>query len=123
MINHISEVFKKYAVFSGRATRAEYWYFMLFNLIVITLLEVASFFIEDKYLILSIISVAYSLVVIIPSIAVFVRRMHDIGKSGWWWFICLIPVIGVIWFIILLVTDSEPGENKYGPNPKGVETT
>ena len=67
-----------------------------------------------------IIYVLYALVMFIPYIAVSVRRLHDVGKSGWMFFILLIPIIGAIWFLVLLVTDSNPGENPYGTNPKEV---
>jgi uncharacterized membrane protein YhaH (DUF805 family) len=115
-------VLKKYAVFSGRARRKEFWMFVLFNFIfsiVATLL--------DRVLGTGIgemgqgwISVLYSLAVLIPSLAVGVRRLHDIGKSGWWLLIALIPLIGAIWLLILYIKDSQPGDNPYGPNPKGV---
>lgn len=62
----------------------------------------------------------YSLAVFIPGWAVFTRRMHDIGKSGWWWLIGLVPVVGAIVLIVFACTDSQPGDNAYGPNPKGV---
>lgn len=64
----------------------------------------------------------YTLAVIIPGLAVAIRRLHDVGKSGWMILINLIPIIGVIWFFILLVTDSNPGENQYGQNPKEINT-
>ncbi|MDY0077004.1 MAG: DUF805 domain-containing protein [Bacteroidales bacterium] len=64
------------------------------------------------------ISGIYSLALIIPSLAVAVRRLHDVGKSGWMILIGLIPLIGFIWLLVLMVTDSKPGENQYGPNPK-----
>lgn len=60
----------------------------------------------------------FALATLIPYLAVFVRRLHDIGRSGWWYFIIFIPVVGIIWLIVLLATDGEPGENQYGPNPK-----
>jgi len=62
----------------------------------------------------------YSLGVLIPGLAVSVRRLHDIGKSGWMLLIVFIPLVGWIWLLVLMVTDSEPGENQYGPNPKGI---
>ncbi|HEC94156.1 MAG TPA: DUF805 domain-containing protein [Candidatus Kaiserbacteria bacterium] len=116
-MNYYLEVLKKYAVFSGRARRAEYWYFALFNAIIATVLSVIGVVIGNKGIILPIV---YILVVLIPSIAVSVRRMHDIGKNGWTVLIELIPFIGAIWLLVLLVLDSNPGENKYGSNPKGV---
>ena len=62
----------------------------------------------------------YALVMFIPGLAVTVRRLHDVGKSGWMYLIVLIPLIGVIWLIVLVVTDSSPGENRYGISPKDV---
>ena len=61
----------------------------------------------------------YGLFTFLPGIAVLVRRLHDVGKSGWWYFIVFIPIIGVIWLLVLLATDSNPGSNEYGANPKG----
>lgn len=108
-MNYYIEVLKKYAVFEGRAPRKEYWYFVLFNLAPMFLLAI-----DDSGILYGI----YALAVLMPSIAVGVRRLHDIGKSGWWLFIALIPIIGSIILIIYLVRDSQPGENQYGPNPK-----
>lgn len=62
----------------------------------------------------------YSLAVLLPGWAVFTRRMHDIGKSGWWWLIGLIPVVGTIVLFVFMCKDGQPGDNAYGPNPKGV---
>jgi len=112
-------VFKKYAEFDGRSRRAEFWYFFLFNLIASAILGFIGSMMGDRN---NILSSLYSLVVLIPSFAVFFRRMHDLGKSGWWWLMGLIPVIGTIWLIVLLATDGNSGENKYGPDPKGVTT-
>ncbi|MBD3288167.1 DUF805 domain-containing protein, partial [candidate division KSB1 bacterium] len=116
------KVLKNYAEFSGRATRQEYWMFVLFNMIfavvAIILDNVLGTAIED--LGYGLFYILYFFAVIIPSWAVAVRRLHDVGKSGWMIFISLIPIIGIIWLFVLLVTDSEPGENQYGPNPKEV---
>ena len=112
-------VLKKYAVFSGRARRKEFWMFALFNAIfsvVAAILDYVLGFAGEEGL--GLISALYSLALFIPGLAVQVRRLHDVGKSGWWIFISLIPIIGAIWLLILSVTDSEPGENRYGPNPK-----
>jgi len=108
-------VLKKYATFSGRAQRAEYWYFLLFNFIASIVIGIISAVIGDDK---GIIGVLYSLAIFIPALAVSVRRLHDIGKSGWMILITLIPFIGSIWLFVLMVIDSNPGENKYGPNPK-----
>ena len=116
---YVDEVFNKYAEFSGRARRSEYWYFILFNVLVgIALGIIDSVLFGHR---MNVFSSLYNLFVFVPSLAVAVRRLHDIGKSGWWWLIMLIPIIGWIWFIILMATDSVPGKNQYGPYPKEVK--
>jgi len=116
------KVLRQYADFNGRARRTEYWMFILFNLIFASIATVL-----DNVLGLTIgefpygyLYFMYALAIIIPSLAVAVRRLHDIGKSGWMILVTLIPLIGAIWLLVLLVTDSKPGANQYGPNPKGI---
>lgn len=154
----IKSVFSKYATFSGRARRSEFWYFFLFNLLVSFVLNLIPHF--------TIVSGLWALAILIPSLAVMVRRLHDIGKSGWtylyflipsllfigYWFylifqyigagynldeesvaaiitsnssaslitciLLLVSLIAAIIFIVLMARDSQPGENKWGPNPK-----
>jgi len=123
-MNYYLSVLKKYAEFSGRSQRAEYWYFVLFNIIIVFVLGfidgiIGTFDPVSGY---GLISGLYTLAVLIPAIAVGVRRLHDVGKSGWMLLIGLIPLIGFIWLIILMVTDSNPVNNKYGPNPKWIKT-
>ena len=108
-----------YADFEGRARRSEYWYFTLFNIIISYGLMGMMFLGEGMYF-MYFVSVLYSLGSLIPSLAVAVRRLHDIGKSGWYFLVFLIPVAGIIWLLVLLVTNSQDGENEYGPNPKGI---
>ena len=119
-MNYYLAILKKYAVFSGRAQRAEYWYFVLFNLIIAIILGIVSTVIGDDK---GMLGTLYSLAVLIPGLAVSIRRLHDVGKSGWMLLIALIPLIGWIWLLVLMITDSNPGDNKYGPNPKQVKTT
>ena len=114
-MNYYTDVLKKYAVFSGRARRKEYWMFVLFNIIIASLLLVL-----DSSLETGILNGLYSLAILIPSIAVGVRRLHDSGRTGWWYFIIFVPFIGAIVFLIFMVLDSKPGDNQYGPNPKGM---
>lgn len=114
-MNHYLAVLKKYAVFKGRAARAEYWFFVLFNFVISIGLGVISALLNDA---LNTLGMLYALFILIPSIAVSVRRLHDVGKSGWMIFINLIPVVGFIWYLILVVGDSNTGENKYGQNQK-----
>jgi uncharacterized membrane protein YhaH (DUF805 family) len=118
-MNWYLAVLKKYAVFSGRAQRKEYWMFFLFNIIIAILLGIIEVVIgispdADE----SILANIYSLAILLPSLAVSVRRLHDIGRSGWWILIGLIPLIGVIVLFVFAVQDGQPGPNQYGPNPK-----
>ena len=117
------EVLKKYAVFSGRSRRAEYWYFVLFNLIVFIVLELIDALLGTYNFVsgVGLLSGIYGLAVLIPTLAVTVRRLHDIDRTGWWILINLIPLIGTIVLLVFAVTDGTPGSNRYGPNPK--ETT
>ena len=113
---------KKYACFSGRARRQEYWMFVLFNIIagiiigviagvLVSVTNVAAF---------AFLGTIYNLAVLIPGFAVLFRRLHDTGRSGWWWLLAFIPIIGWIVLIVFCCLDSQPGENQYGPNPKGL---
>lgn len=113
---------KKYACFSGRARRQEYWLFFLFNLIASIIIGVIAGVLVrvTNVTAFAFLGTIYNLAVLIPGFAVFVRRMHDIGKSGWWWLIAFIPLIGIIVLIVFCCLDSQPGENQYGPNPKGL---
>lgn len=107
-------VLKKYADFTGRARRKEYWMFFLFNLIVMIGLSI----VEGIIGLAGILSGLYSLAVLIPSIAVAARRLHDTDRSGWWQLIVFIPLIGVIILLIFLVQDGKGEENRFGSNPK-----
>ena len=118
-MNWYIEVLKKYAVFSGRARRKEFWMFVLFNIIISIVLGLI-----ERLLGLGsgdgagVLSIIYSLAVLLPSLGVSVRRLHDIDKTGWWLLIALIPLIGAIVLLIFFVKDSQAGENQYGLNPK-----
>jgi uncharacterized membrane protein YhaH (DUF805 family) len=111
------QVLKKYAVFSGRARRKEYWYFTLFNLIIAFVLGLIDALVGTY----GVLGSLYSLAVLLPTIGVSVRRLHDTGHSGWWLFIGLIPLIGAIILLIYMASDSQAGTNQYGPSPKLVE--
>ena len=118
------KVLSQYADFNGRARRKEYWMFALFNiifLIVAMILDNVLGITFGSDLHYGYLYVLYALAVLIPGIAVAVRRLHDIGKSGWWYLIGLVPLIGGIWLIVLLATDSVAGDNEWGPNPKAGE--
>ena len=123
------DVIKKYVKFDGRARRKEYWMFVLFNVIfsfVASIIDsVAGLTYTSStnsygYASIGIISSLYSLAVLLPSLGVGVRRLHDIGKSGWWLLICLVPLAGPIWLLVLLATNGVVGENQYGSDPKAV---
>lgn len=113
---------KQYATFEGRARRKEYWFFALFNFLILVGLSLLDmmFGVYSEEVGLGLLSTLYWLVIIVPSIAVGVRRLHDIGKSGWWLLIGVIPLIGAIVLLVFAVLDSQPGANEYGPNPKGL---
>ncbi|NOW04469.1 DUF805 domain-containing protein [Clostridium beijerinckii] len=113
-MNWYLDVLKKYAVFEGRACRKEYWMFILFNFLFTILAIIIEVALRGDYIVLA----TYILAMIIPNISSVVRRLHDIGKSGFWFFIRFIPVIGGIWMIMLLCTEGEPGGNQYGEDPK-----
>lgn len=105
------DVLKKYTVFTGRAHRAEFWWFVLFNIIVSMVLG----------WIWQFLSTLYGLAVLLPAIGVGIRRLHDTGRSGWWLLLSFIPVIGSIVLIIFFALEGEPGENQYGPNPEVIQ--
>jgi uncharacterized membrane protein YhaH (DUF805 family) len=113
-MNWYFEVLKKYAVFSGRAHRTEYWMFYLFNF----LISFGVAFFEGLLGGEGVIWIVYSLAVFLPALAVLVRRLHDTGRSGWWVLIALIPLAGAIVLLVFAVLDSEPNANEHGPNPK-----
>ena len=115
------QALKKYAVFSGRSRRMEYWYFVLFNIIVSIVLGVIDGLLgtSGSYAGAGLLSGIYGLAVLIPSLAVTVRRLHDTDRTGWWILIALVPLIGVIVLLVFALLEGTPGDNQYGPNPKG----
>ena len=133
-IQSISTCMRKYVTFSGRATRSEFWWFYLFTVLVnLVATSQASSFVpnlldgqdmtenESSYFLNNFfflyLSTITSLILLLPSLAVAVRRLHDVGRSGWWILIAF-TVIGIIPLLILYVTDTKDEENVYGPNPK-----
>lgn len=114
---------RKYAVFSGRSRRSEYWYFTLFYLLILLPLYLLdhSLGTYNQKTDIGLFSGVYALLTILPCVAVAARRLHDTGKSGWWQLIALIPYLGALVLIAFLIRDSVPGSNAYGPNPKAVE--
>lgn len=118
IVENYKSVFLKWSDFKGRSRRREYWYFALANIIVSILLAVV-----DNVVFKSAgtgpLGGLYSLVVLVPGLAVSFRRLHDIGKSAWWLLVALIPLVGLVVLIYFTVKDSEP-DNIYGPNPKQI---
>lgn len=111
---------KKYTEFQGRAQRKEYWMFTLFNFLAMVLLGAVGALLGGggEGGLGDVLQGLYGLGVLVPGIAVTVRRLHDIGKSGWWGLVALIPLIGSLILIYFAVKDSQPETNEYGPNPK-----
>ncbi|MCM3702821.1 DUF805 domain-containing protein [Paenibacillus macerans] len=112
-------VLKNYVGFQGRARRKEFWMFALFNYIAVFVLVLVGSFIHSS--VGMILGYIYMLAVLLPSLAVGVRRLHDIGKSGWMILLGLIPFVGPIIILVFNCLDSEPGDNQYGPNPKAFD--
>ncbi len=108
------KVLKQYAVFEGRARRTEYWMFTLINFIVL----IALGFVEGLIGLAGVLSFIYMLGVLLPSLGVAIRRLHDTDRSGWWLLLIFLPIIGPIVLLVFFVLDSTPGSNDYGDNPK-----
>jgi|TARA_Y100001968_G_scaffold319978_1_gene352276 uncharacterized membrane protein YhaH (DUF805 family) len=106
-------VLKKYVEFQGRARRKEYWMFILFNILASIICGVI-----DGILGIMLLVPLYSLAVLLPSIAVCIRRLHDTNRSGWWILISLVPFVGSIILLIFLCIEGDAGDNRFGPNPK-----
>ncbi|WP_299767754.1 DUF805 domain-containing protein [uncultured Dokdonia sp.] len=119
-MNRYVEAFKRYAEFNGRSRREEYWMFIVFNF----LFSIVAFALDHIFGIAlreigyGPVYILYGLVAFIPGLALSVRRLHDVGKSGWMLLIALIPLIGAIWLLVLFATEGEATDNQYGPNPK-----
>ena len=125
-------VLKKYAQFQGRSRRSEFWYFYLFYTLIVMVLLIPALALLALganshnslatglggllYLLIFVLSLAG----LVPCLAVTVRRLHDIGRSGWFYFISFVPLVGPVILLVFLCTDSQPGDNLYGPNPKGI---
>ena len=125
----------KYMAFSGRASRSEYWYFALFYIIIALVLAIIDASIINPLLGIhpvratgstGILSILFGMGLLLPSLAVAIRRLHDIGKSGWWILLAVIPLVNLIGILVLVyffIKDSQPGSNLYGPNPKEFPVT
>jgi len=119
-MNWYLEAINKYAEFSGRARRKEYWFFVLFNILISIMLGIVdrvtgSF---DPATGVGLFGGIYAIGILIPGLTVTVRRLHDTNRSGWWVLLPLIPVLGGLVLFCFLVLDSNPGRNDYGESPK-----
>ncbi len=115
-MNWYVEVLKKYAEFGGRAHRTEYWMFVLFNIIIAFAISIVERVVGSP----GVLGALYSLAVLVPGIAVGVRRLHDTDRSGLWLLVAFVPIVGFFILLYFMVQDSQPGPNQYGPNPKGM---
>ncbi|MFC5865550.1 DUF805 domain-containing protein [Acidicapsa dinghuensis] len=128
-MNWYLEVLKKYADFNGRARRKEYWMFTLFNCIfcfgycIFAMLAIVAMGrnAAPMAMLIFVPYWLYTMALLIPSLAVTVRRLHDTGRSGWWLLISLVPFVGGIILLVFVCSDSQPGPNLFGPNPKGIQ--
>ena len=120
-MNWYLEVLRKYLVFEGRARRKEYWFFVLFNIIIAMILAIIDGTIGtlNPETGVGLLSGIYSLAVLIPTFAVAIRRLHDTDRSGWWLLIGLVPLLGGLVLLVFFVLDGTPGTNQFGPSPKG----
>lgn len=111
---------KKYAVFSGRAQRAEYWYFFLFYALIYIVLYLLAWLVssDGAGAVIMTLTGLFSLGMLIPSLAVTVRRLHDTDRSGWWYLIQCVPFAGSVVMLVFTVQDGTQGENRYGADPK-----
>ena len=145
-MNWYIKVWKNYAVFNGRATRSEFWYFFLIHVVVILILGVIDNAIwgsysgfelfrhtddlyssESLYAVntmgpIGILTTIYFIAASVPYLAVAVRRLHDTNRSGWWVLIKIIPIVGLIVIFIFMVLDGTPGDNRFGGDPKASES-
>ncbi len=114
-MEYFMDAIKRYAEFSGRARRKQYWMFILFYFIFSIVVSIVDSILGTAFL-----GMIFGLAMLVPSLAIGARRLHDTGRTGWWQLIYLVPLIGLIVMIVFLVQDSHP-DNEYGPNPKAGE--
>ena len=119
-MNWYLEALNKYAVFEGRARRKEYWFFMLFNFLISFAVNIFDRLMGnyDQLSGVGFLGLIYMLGIMVPGLAVSIRRLHDTGRSGWWLLLSLIPVLGGIVLLYFMALDSDEGTNNYGPSPK-----
>ena len=109
--------FRKYITFSGRASRSDFWYWVLFVLLASVICVLIDYYVLGRPFAHGIIRPLFSLAVQVPGISVYVRRLHDINKSGWWFWMACIPLIGLIVILVWFCTKGTTGDNRFGPDP------
>lgn len=117
----VRTVLNKYTDFSGRARRSEYWWFQLAYVVALLVVELLFVLVRNSTagaVVVGLLVAALALGLLLPALAVLVRRLHDTGRSGWWYFISLVPFVGSIVLLVFLAQDSQPGGNQYGASPK-----
>lgn len=115
-MDYFLQALKNFGDFKGRSRRSEYWYFSLFTVIFTIVAMVLDGLLWETPILYFTVALAF----FVPGLAVAVRRLHDVGRSGWFYLIALIPLIGAIILLVWFCTDSVPGPNKWGPNPKDI---
>ena len=123
--NAVKTVFKKYATFSGRASRSEYWYFVLFVFLTVLVLGVIdnAIFPPTPGHKAQILTAIFQILILVPGLAVGARRLHDTDRSGWWQLLNIVPVIGFIVLIVWFATKGQVDVNRYGPAPLAAITS
>lgn len=116
-MKHYFAVLQKYAVFDGRAGRAEFWYFFLFNTLLSLTSLLVDFIIGTTLETMGLLQITYGVIMVIPGLAVMMRRLHDTDRSGFWIWIAIIPIVGPIALFIVLARKGTEGENRYGAGP------
>jgi uncharacterized membrane protein YhaH (DUF805 family) len=117
-MNAYMDAMRRYVDFSGRASRSQFWLYVLFYIVIIVIAVVIDGLVFNSFNGgIGVLTLLASLIHLIPSLAVSIRRLHDTDRSGWWIFISLVPLIGGIWLIVLYCLDGTQGNNRFGPRP------
>lgn len=117
MIDWYKDALTKYIIIDGRSSRAAFWYFILANLLISLILLFADSILQNILGTNQLLRAVYTIFIFVPTVTLSVRRFHDIGKSGWWYLINLIPVLGFIIYLYFMCQPSQPSVNAYGPKP------
>jgi len=124
-LNYFTDALKNYATFTGRATRQQYWMFILFYILfyIVAIVLDMTLGLFDEETGYGLLSLVYTLGLLLPSLAILGRRLHDIGRSAWWILLIIIPVVGPLVILIFTLIGSQQEDNQWGPNPHTETTT